>query len=123
MNIPRIEAKFTFNDGGHGDFHAKFEWLKERLHHAQELGIIPGQNVEPPPPYDLEPGPSSGAPTAQATAGDTSTSTTGQQQQPQPPQPAPDEPPPDCVEAVSLSSPTFVPVVLQRRHRWQLFET
>jgi hypothetical protein len=70
MNIPRIETKFTFNNGGHSDFQAKFEWLKNRLHHAQEMGIIPGQNVEPPPPYDLEPGPSSGAHTAQAATGE-----------------------------------------------------
>lgn len=66
----------------------KFEWLKERLHHAQELGLFPGQNLEPPPPYDPNaPGPS---------AGPASTQTQPPQQ---PPQPTPNEPPPDYVEA------------------------
>jgi hypothetical protein len=101
MNIPRIEARLIFREGGHSDFQAKFEWLKERLHHAQELGIIPGQNVEPPPPYDpISPvtsgGPSSGGPGPGASAGGVSGGATDQRQ---PPQPAPDEPPPDYLEA------------------------
>jgi hypothetical protein len=93
MHIPRIEVKFVFRDGGHSDFQTKFEWLKERLHHAQELGLVPGQNLEPPPPYELNtPGPSSSGASGEAPA-DTQT------QQQQPAQPAPDEPPPDYVEA------------------------
>ncbi len=93
MHIPRLEVKLSFRDGGHSDFQTKFEWLKERLHHAQELGLTPGQNLEPPPPYELNtpPGPSS------SEAPD-STPTDAEEQQ-QPPQPAPDEPPPDYVEA------------------------
>jgi hypothetical protein len=91
MHIPRIEAKLIFREGGHSDFQSKYEWLKERLHHAQELGL--GQNLEPPPPYHFDnPGPSSDP------SGDSPTSAETQQQ---PPQPAPDEPPPDYVEAQS----------------------
>ena len=93
MNIPRIEVKFVFRDGGHSDFQTKFEWLKERLHHAQDLGLTPGQNLEPPPPYEVStPTPSSSGPSGSAPAAPT-------QAQPQPSQPAPDEPPPDYVEA------------------------
>ncbi|KAK3350018.1 hypothetical protein B0T25DRAFT_570619 [Lasiosphaeria hispida] len=98
MNIPRIEAKLTFKDGGHSDFQSKFEWLKERLHHAQELGMVPGQNLEPPPPYDpATPGGSSAGPGRSTGSGSAQGSTAGQQYQP--PQPAPDEPPPDYLEA------------------------
>ncbi|KAK4154972.1 hypothetical protein C8A00DRAFT_32242 [Chaetomidium leptoderma] len=98
MHIPRIEVKFIFRDGGHSDFQTKFEWLKERLQHAQELGLTPGQNLEPPPPYELNTpgGASSSGPSASASA---SSTTPGTQAQQQPPQPAPDEPPPDYVEA------------------------
>ncbi|KAK0709682.1 hypothetical protein B0T26DRAFT_743048 [Lasiosphaeria miniovina] len=105
MNIPRIEVRFIFRDGGHSDFQGKFEWLKERLHHAQELGIIPGQNVEPPPPYDSVspsgPGPSSGgsAPSPGPTPASAPAANAGSAGQHQPPQPTPNEPPPDYVEA------------------------
>ncbi|KAK5661996.1 hypothetical protein OQA88_10107 [Cercophora sp. LCS_1] len=99
MDVPRIEAKFIFKDGGHSDFQSKFEWLKERLHHAQELGMTPGQNFEPPPPYDPNtPGPSSGGPGAGASSSEV---LQGSADQHQPPQPSPDEPPPDYVEAQS----------------------
>lgn len=91
MHIPRIEVKFVFRDGGHSDFQNKYEWLKERLHHAREMGLNPGSNLEPPPPYeDNAPGTSSG-PAGSAPAGTSD--------QPQPPPPVPDEPPPDYVEA------------------------
>jgi hypothetical protein len=98
MNIPRIEVKFTFKDGGHHDFQTKFEWLKERLHHAQELGMTPGANFEPPPPYDPQaPGPAgSGDPAAGESASGAQESAAAPTQ---PPQPPPDEPPPDYLEA------------------------
>ncbi len=97
MSIPRIEARLTFREGGHSDFQAKFEWLKERLHHAQELGLIPGQNLEPPPPYDpATPGPSSTGPGSAEASASQQGGTAGPNQ---PPQPAPDEPPPDYLEA------------------------
>ncbi|KAK3995876.1 hypothetical protein QBC44DRAFT_366259 [Cladorrhinum sp. PSN332] len=95
MHVPRVEVKFAFRDGGHSEFQQKYEWLKERLFQAQEMGLRPGQNLEPPPPYeDNAPGASSG-PSGNAPA---AASETGQQQS-QPPQPTPDEPPPDYVEA------------------------
>ncbi len=95
MHIPRIEVKFIFRDGGHSDFQTKFEWLKERLHHAQDLGLTPGQNLEPPPPYELN---SPAAPSSSGASGSTPADAQAQQEQ-QPPPPAPDEPPPDYVEA------------------------
>lgn len=99
MHIPRVEVKFTFRDGGHSDFQSKFEWLKERLHHAQELGLIPGQNLEPPPPYESST--PAGQPSSSSSAGPTSGDVPAgaPQTQQQPPPPAPDEPPPDYVEA------------------------
>jgi hypothetical protein len=114
MHIPRIEAKFVFRDGGHSDFQTKFEWLKERLHHAQELGLNPSQNLEPPPPYEFgasaaaAAAPSAGSGPSVTSASNAGTRTQQQQQQqqqpqeqdlPQPAPPAPDEPPPDYVEA------------------------
>lgn len=104
MHIPRVEVKFIFRDGGHSDFQSKFEWLKERLHHAQELGLVPGQNLEPPPPYEpYTPATSSSGPSASGSspAGPSGDPQAGTQQQQQPAQPAPDEPPPDYVEAQS----------------------
>jgi WW domain-binding protein 2 len=100
MHIPRVEVKFTFKDGGHSEFQQKYEWLKERLVQAQELGLSPGQNLEPPPPYeDNAPEPSSG-PSGNAPAGAGETQQQQQQQQQsQAPQPTPNEPPPDYVEA------------------------
>jgi len=104
MDIPRIDVKFIFRDGGHSDFQAKYEWLKERLHHAQELGMIPGQNLEPPPPYDANAPEASSATVGRdvpsgGTAGPSGATATTTSSQHQPPQPAPDEPPPDYLEA------------------------
>ncbi|KAK4190851.1 hypothetical protein QBC35DRAFT_449042 [Podospora australis] len=93
MHIPRIEVKLVFRDGGHSDWQTKFEWLKERLHHAREMGLNPGQNLEPPPPYeDNAPAGSSSGPSGNVPAA-------GGGSQPQPPHPVPDEPPPDYIEA------------------------
>ncbi|KAK4147557.1 uncharacterized protein C8A04DRAFT_34254 [Dichotomopilus funicola] len=103
MHIPRVDVKFVFRDGGHSDFQAKFEWLKERLHHAQELGLVPGQNLEPPPPYQVDrPSPTSTSDTQPSTQGQQRQEPQQEQQQQQEaqqPQPAPDEPPPDYVQA------------------------
>lgn len=101
MHIPRVEVKFTFRDGGHSEFQSRFECLKERLHHAQEIGmsLSSSENLEPPPPYTPTasgPSPESGGP---------SNAQTGPQreqvqpQQEQPPQRTPDEPPPDYTQA------------------------
>ncbi|KAL2136107.1 hypothetical protein VTI74DRAFT_5513 [Chaetomium olivicolor] len=90
MHIPRVNVKFIFRDGGHSNFQAKFEWIKERLHHARELGLNPSQNFEPPPAYELH------APAASSSAG---SGPADSQTRQQPPQPAPDEPPPDYLAA------------------------
>lgn len=88
--IPRIECKLTFKDGGHSDFQAKYEWLRDRLLHAQSLGLTPGQNLEPPPPYEdaQAPGPSSSVPVS-GLPGNAANDRN------QVPQPGPNEPPPD----------------------------
>ncbi|KAK3316270.1 hypothetical protein B0H66DRAFT_604570 [Apodospora peruviana] len=100
MDIPRIEVKLIFREGGHSDFQTKYEWLKERLQAAQEMGLVPGQNVEPPPPYDEnESEPSSAAAARGPAVGEPSGTTGTTSGQHQPPPPAPDEPPPDYLEA------------------------
>ncbi|KAK4232476.1 hypothetical protein QBC38DRAFT_352294 [Podospora fimiseda] len=102
MHIPRIQVKFFFREGGHSEFQGKYEWLKERLLQAQEMGLRPGQNLEPPPPYeDNASGASSGSSgNPPAAAGETQQQQEQQQEeQPQPVQQTPVEPPPDYVEA------------------------
>ncbi|KAJ4293800.1 hypothetical protein N0V88_005311 [Collariella sp. IMI 366227] len=90
MHIPRVSVRFTFKNGGHSEFQEKFELLKERLHHARELGLNPGQHFEAPPAYE---------PAASTSASAGGVQVESQPQQQQPPPPAPDEPPPDYVEA------------------------
>lgn len=55
-DLPRIDIKLTFKDGGHSDFQSKFELIKERLHHARELELETGQTLnvtdEALPPYE-----------------------------------------------------------------------
>jgi hypothetical protein len=107
VDLPRIEVKLIFKEGGHSDFQSKFELLKERLQHVRELEQETGQSLivtdEELPPY--EPGSGSSDPPQQSStmgagsgtaAGGGSSSREGQ-----PPQPGPDEPPPDYVEAQS----------------------
>jgi len=99
MNIPRVEVKFIFKDGGHHDFQTKFEFLKERLSYVREMGLQnPGPNLEPPPPYEPSAEPENAGGSGASAVGGSSTST-AEQQRYSPPQPAPDEPPPDYVEA------------------------
>ena len=107
-DVPRIDIKLTFKEGGHSDFQSKFELLKERLQHARDLERETGQRLivtdEELPPYEagaggpplppqqpLSPDSGSGAADSQE----------GSARQGQPPQPGPDEPPPDYVEAQS----------------------
>ncbi|KAB5566574.1 hypothetical protein GE09DRAFT_1218829 [Coniochaeta sp. 2T2.1] len=120
VDLPRIEVRLIFKEGGHSDFQSKFELLKERLQHARELEQETGQSLivtdEELPPYEPSSGTTSSAPhppppppSAQQApppgidAADTeaagSQGTPGRQGQP--PQPGPDEPPPDYVEAQS----------------------
>jgi hypothetical protein len=109
IDLPRIEIKLTFKDGGHSDFQSKFELLKERLQHARELELETGQSLnvtdEELPPYE----PASGAahlpqqPSSSVGEGSgvAAPSQVSSARQGQPPQPGPDEPPPDYVEAQS----------------------
>lgn len=73
-DVPRLELKLTFREGGHDAFQSKFEVMKERLSYArtlqQETGqVIPtGEDLpqyEPPPPAA---GPSSSATPSQQAA-------------------------------------------------------
>ncbi|KAL8305198.1 hypothetical protein RB600_008195 [Gaeumannomyces tritici] len=109
--IPRLEIKLKFNDGGFSAFLQNFNTIKERLQHARDIRAETGQNIpvdEPLPQYE----PAGG--NASAAGPSTSTTTAApqpqQQQQQQPlvaqtsepshtPQPPPDEAPPGYEEA------------------------
>lgn len=97
-DIPRLEVKFTFSDGGMMDFNETYIRLRERLYQYQEMRreMGPGADVpdEPLPAYEA-----TQAPTAESTEGtlapppapgrtDSSASRRG-----------PDEPPPGYDEA------------------------
>ena len=66
-DLPRVSLKLSFMEGGHNDFWAKFEQIKERLHHARDLERELGHRVlnpeEPLPAYEATfgAGPSSAA--------------------------------------------------------------
>ncbi|OIW24874.1 hypothetical protein CONLIGDRAFT_73500 [Coniochaeta ligniaria NRRL 30616] len=105
-DLPRIEVKLIFKEGGHSDFQSKFELLKERLQHARDLERETGQSLivtdEELPPY--EPASGSSNPPQQPSGTDTGPGAASQGNPPrqgQPPQPGPDEPPPDYIEAQS----------------------
>lgn len=98
-DVPRVEVKMTFKDGGHEAFREKFETIKERLHHAREIQAETGQLIttdEPLPQYEAAAASCSGSGSSQANlvapaaASERPTSHN---------QPAPDEPPPDYEEA------------------------
>lgn len=91
-HIPRLDAKLVFKDGGHYDWRTRFNLLKERLHHARELGLVPSENTEPPPPYEA----SSAAPDHTAVPASDDVAAPDRDAQPQP---APTGPPPDYAEA------------------------
>lgn len=98
-DLPRIEVKFTFSDGGMMDFNESYMRLRERLFQFQEMrrDIGPGADVpdEQLPAYEAQ-GSSAQTTTAsslevpghRATRSDSSSSRR-----------APDEPPPDYDEA------------------------
>ncbi|KAH8904384.1 hypothetical protein BR93DRAFT_143216 [Coniochaeta sp. PMI_546] len=108
VDLPRIEVRLIFKEGGHSDFQSKFELLKERLQHARELEQETGQSLivtdEELPPYEPASGSSNPPqPPSSADAGHATMSSQGgsSSQGQQPPQPGPDEPPPDYIEAQS----------------------
>jgi hypothetical protein len=57
-DIPRVEVKLTFKDGGHIEFRDKFEEIKERLHQIREVERSTGRSVnmpdEPLPAYQAQ---------------------------------------------------------------------
>lgn len=92
-DIPRIEVKFTFSDGGMMDFNETYIRLRERLFQYQEMRreMGPGADVpdEPLPAYEAQ---SSQPATSTLDARpDRSDSTASRR--------APEEPPPDYDEA------------------------
>lgn len=97
-DLPRIEVKFTFSDGGMMDFNETYIRLRERLHQFQEMrrDMGPGADVpdEQLPAYEAETGiPQAASNTLEVPAprpnrSDSSSSRRG-----------PNEPPPDYEEA------------------------
>jgi hypothetical protein len=102
VSIPRIEVKLTFKEGGHSEFKAKFDLIRERLLHARELERETGQRIivhdEPLPPYQaLGPVSPSQSQAGRSQAADTSLQAPESREQSS--QPVPDEPPPGYAEA------------------------
>ncbi|KAF6830736.1 ww-domain ligand protein [Colletotrichum plurivorum] len=99
-DIPRVELKLSFKEGGHSEFRQRFEELKERLEHVRRLQQETGQVVnipdEPLPAYEATEGggPDSVAPSNLAPQPAVSRSgSSGSHNR------RPDEPPPDYDEA------------------------
>jgi WW domain-binding protein 2 len=95
-DVPLIKIQFTFSDGGHNDFFQTFTLIKERLHHAREMGMdTRGRDVdiEPPPIYSI----GGAAEHPRASGGQSAAAPSTQQTSRQPP--PPDGPPPDYEEA------------------------
>ncbi len=108
--LPILEVKLTFNDGGHDAFREKFQVMKERLDYARQLRRETGQDIptgEDLPRYEeareasssSSNNPAAAAAAASATAGQSSGAGPSTASQATPSQPTPDEPPPDYEEA------------------------
>ena len=98
-DVPILDIKLVFNEGGHDAFHQKFETIKERLEYARQLQRETGQEIptgEDLPQY--EPRAPAAASSSTAEAGASSAAAQGGPGQEQPAQPTPDEPPPDYEE-------------------------
>ena len=97
-DIPRIEVKFTFSDGGMMDFNETYIRLRERLHQYQEMRreMGPGADIpdEPLPAYEAQtppvPAPVSNLAAPPAPRENRSESSASRR---------PDDPPPDYDEA------------------------
>jgi hypothetical protein len=117
-DIPRVEVRLTFKDGGHIEFRDKFEEIKERLYQIREVERATGRSAhlpdEPLPAYQAEEGGASrGVVGTDATAGQSNAgggatlapssavgrSVSSGSQNPR----APDEPPPGYDEAQAQS--------------------
>ncbi|CAG9992541.1 unnamed protein product [Clonostachys byssicola] len=98
-DIPRVEVKFTFSDGGMMDFNETYIRLRERLFQFQEMRNEMGAGAEMPdeplPAYEADDGqlsvPGSSTAAAAAAGHGRSESTASRR--------APDEPPPNYDEA------------------------
>ena len=98
-DIPRIEVKFTFSDGGMMDFNEAYTRLRERLFQFQEMRreMGPGADIpdEPLPAYEAEAAGGQTQPSSSSLAAPTrperSESSASRR--------APDEPPPGYDEA------------------------
>jgi len=100
-DIPRLEVKFTFSDGGMMDFNEAYIRLRERLFQYQEMQreMGPGADIpdEPLPAYE---GPSSQQPEAPVPSSTlTAPEPAPQRSEASPSRRAPNEPPPGYDEA------------------------
>ncbi|KAL2756011.1 hypothetical protein ACRALDRAFT_1081961 [Sodiomyces alcalophilus JCM 7366] len=98
-DIPRLNLKLTFREGGHYDFYQRFEELKERMEHVRQLQQETGQFInipdEPLPTYEpRQPGTSESNNLDPNTLASRSRSTSSASQNIRP-----DEPPPAYEEA------------------------
>lgn len=97
-DIPRVELKLSFKEGGHSEFRQRFEELKERLEHVRRLQQETGQTVnipdEPLPAYEATEGGGAEASSNLAPQQPVSRSASSGSQNRRP-----DEPPPDYDEA------------------------
>jgi WW domain-binding protein 2 len=107
-DIPRIEVKLTFSDGGMMEFNEAYIRLRERIFQWQEMRRESGPGADvPDEPLPAYAGPSDPPPVLEpqeantSTAEEASTRDAGAQQRPMSlsNRPAPDEPPPDYEEA------------------------
>ncbi|WYZ37894.1 hypothetical protein EsH8_II_001400 [Colletotrichum jinshuiense] len=96
-DIPRVEVKMSFKEGGHSEYRQRFEELKERLEHVRRLQQETGQNVnipdEPLPAYEATEGDGAASATLAPQEPVTRSASSGSQNR------RPDEPPPDYDEA------------------------
>lgn len=98
-DIPRLEVKFTFSDGGMMDFNEAYIRLRERLYQYQEMRreMGPGADIpdEPLPAYEAQtppvPAPVSNLAAPPAASREHRSDSTASRR--------PDEPPPDYEEA------------------------
>ena len=101
-DIPRLEVKFTFSDGGMMDFNEAYIRLRERLFQFQEMRreMGPGADVpdEPLPAYE-EQAESSSAPQTEAPQTSLETPAQHQRSESTASRRAPNEPPPAYDEA------------------------
>jgi WW domain-binding protein 2 len=103
-DVPLFKLQFTFSEGGHNDFFQTFTLIKERLHHAREMGLDTRRgnvDLEPPPMYSAG---GEGVGSAEPVTTNVATPATPQQIASQ--VPPPNEPPPGYEEAQASAGRT-----------------